>query len=108
VLVVFTGQGGAGAATMTGKLYEYLGVRRPILVVGPDGPAVDLVRSAGAGVTAPPDDGPALRAALDEVMRLARDADYAGASAEVLDRFDRRTLAAEWNTVLRNVLAGSG
>ena len=37
----------------TGKLFEYLGARRPILMLGfPGGVAADLIRSRGAGVIA--------------------------------------------------------
>jgi glycosyltransferase involved in cell wall biosynthesis len=52
VLLVFIGGGGAGADTMTGKLFEYIALRRPILLVGPPGPAADLVAGSGAGVVA--------------------------------------------------------
>jgi glycosyltransferase involved in cell wall biosynthesis len=40
-------------AGLTGKLFEYMNARRPILVVGcPDGEAADLVRSTGCGFVA--------------------------------------------------------
>jgi glycosyltransferase involved in cell wall biosynthesis len=104
VLVVFTGQGGAGAATMTGKLYEYLAARRPILLVGPHGPAAELVRSAGAGVTADPDDVADLARGMEAALQLARDPAYVGAPAEILDRYDRRSLARAWAALLGDVL----
>jgi glycosyltransferase involved in cell wall biosynthesis len=38
---------------LTGKLFEYLNARRPVLLVGcPDGAAADLVRSTGCGFVA--------------------------------------------------------
>jgi glycosyltransferase involved in cell wall biosynthesis len=105
VLVVFTGGGGAGADTMTGKLYECLGVRRPILLVGPDGPAAELVRSSGAGVVADPHDRSALRSAIERAAVLGRADSFTGAREEVLRAFDRRHLAERWSALLSQVVA---
>ena len=44
VLLVFTVGLGIGVNTMTGKVYECMALRRPILLVGPEGPAAELVR----------------------------------------------------------------
>jgi len=49
---------------LTGKLFEYMNARRPILLVGcPDGEAADLVRSKGCGFVA--DDLSQLKAQLE-------------------------------------------
>jgi len=106
VLILFTGGGGAGANTMTGKIYEYLAVRRPILLVGPEGPAADLVRSSSAGVVAGPEDVDRMRAAIHEAADLARDPSFAGASDDVLARFDRRRQAERWSELLADAIAG--
>ena len=53
---------------LSGKVFEYIAVGRPILaVVPPDGAAAELIRETGAGVVAPPDDPTAIRAALEEL-----------------------------------------
>jgi glycosyltransferase involved in cell wall biosynthesis len=101
VLLVFTGGGGAGANTITGKLFEYLALRRPILLVGPDGPAARLVRESGAGVSATGDDETALGEAIDRASRMASDETFTGASDSTLLRFDRRRLTRQWAGVLR-------
>lgn len=101
VLLVFTGGGGAGANTITGKLFEYLALRRPILLVGPDGPAARLVRESGAGVSAAPDDDAALDGAIDRASHMASDETFTGASDSTLRRFDRRRLTRQWAAVLR-------
>ena len=51
----------------SGKLFEYLGARRPILGLVPvNGVAANVIRQTEAGVIAPPDDIPAIeRAILD-------------------------------------------
>jgi glycosyltransferase involved in cell wall biosynthesis len=100
VLLVITGGGGGGNATMTGKLYESLGVRRPILLVGPPGPAADLVRGSRAGFVAEPEDERAIAEALSRALAAARDPAFPGAPPEVLATIDRRELASVWAALL--------
>jgi glycosyltransferase involved in cell wall biosynthesis len=52
-----------GRDVPSGKLYEYLAARRPILAaVPPSGTAAELIREANAGIVVPPDD-------IDELQR---------------------------------------
>jgi glycosyltransferase involved in cell wall biosynthesis len=65
LLLLIPEAGGRGRGVLSGKVFEYLAAERPILAaVPPDGAAADLIREAGAGVVAPPDDVDALRDAL--------------------------------------------
>ena len=106
VLVVFTGGGGAaGGATMTGKLYEYLALRRPILLVGPPGPAAELVRSAGAGAVATPVDPASVATALGATLASAREPSFRGIDDARLAAFDRRAQAGRWAELLRATVA---
>jgi glycosyltransferase involved in cell wall biosynthesis len=66
LLVISSGAEG-GTATMTSKLLEYLGLRRPILMLAPEGPGVRLVRALEAGAVAAPDDQAAIQAAVAEL-----------------------------------------
>ncbi|HLY93668.1 MAG TPA: glycosyltransferase [Gaiellaceae bacterium] len=53
----------------SGKLYEYIAARRPILAaVPPDGAAAELIREAGAGIIVDPDDVDAIRGALETLV----------------------------------------
>jgi glycosyltransferase involved in cell wall biosynthesis len=52
----------------TGKLFEYLGAGRPVLVLGEDSEAARIVRDAGAGVAAPGDDSAAIASALERLV----------------------------------------
>ncbi len=70
VLLVLSSTAEAGGATMTSKLLECLGLRRPVLMLAPSGPGVDLVSELRAGETALPDDVPAIE---EGVLRLYRD-----------------------------------
>ncbi len=104
VLLVFTVGLGIGVNTMTGKVYECMALRRPILLVGPEGPAAELVGASGAGLVADPFDRPGLEAAIKGAVELARDPSFTGASDEVLARFDRRHLAERWSALLTEVV----
>jgi glycosyltransferase involved in cell wall biosynthesis len=61
-LLLLTGDRQVGVAT--GKLYEYLAARRPVLVLGEQSEAARIVRAAGAGRTAPAGDPRAIAEAL--------------------------------------------
>jgi glycosyltransferase involved in cell wall biosynthesis len=100
VLVVISNVFEAGAGTMTGKIFECLAVRRPILLISPRGPAADLVESSGAGVVADPRDPVALDRAIHEAARLARSPEFRGAAPEAMAKFDRRVHAETWSLIL--------
>ncbi len=59
----------------TGKLFEYLGAERPVLVLGDRSEAARIVAEAGVGVAAPADDPEAIAAALERLPPDLRDAD---------------------------------
>jgi hypothetical protein len=61
-LLVITGPGQTGVAT--GKLYEYMAASRPILVIGDDTAAAQIVQRSGAGIAVARDDPTALAHAL--------------------------------------------
>lgn len=56
VLLGITTRAEAGGAGFTSKLFEYLGLQRPVLMLAPAGPARDLVRRSGGGLVADPED----------------------------------------------------
>jgi glycosyltransferase involved in cell wall biosynthesis len=65
LLLLIPDAGGRGRGVLSGKVFEYIASRRPILAaVPPEGAAAELVRATGAGVVAPPDDPEALAEAL--------------------------------------------
>jgi glycosyltransferase involved in cell wall biosynthesis len=64
---------------VTGKVFEYLGVGRPILALAEGTEAARVVDDAGAGLTVPADDAQAARRALEQFVRGAVPAPEDGA-----------------------------
>jgi hypothetical protein len=93
---------------LSGKVFEYVSVRRPILAaVPPHGAAAELIREIGAGVIAPPDDPRAIRAALEELHARWRDGGLPDVqlSADWRRRLSRRTRVEEMAALLHDVVA---
>ncbi len=63
-----------------GKLFEYIGVRRPILALAPEGEASRIVRECRRGEVAPPDDPAGIASKMklmyESYCRGTLDADY--------------------------------
>jgi glycosyltransferase involved in cell wall biosynthesis len=99
---------GRGRGVLSGKVFEYVSVRRPILAaVPPHGAAAELIREIGAGVIAPPDDPRAIRAALEELHARWRDGGLPDVqlSADWRRRLSRRTRVEEMAALLHDVVA---
>jgi glycosyltransferase involved in cell wall biosynthesis len=65
-LLLLTGRSRRSEATA--KLYEYLSARRPILVLGEQAAAADVVRDAQAGLLTSADDPQAIATALEQLV----------------------------------------
>jgi len=49
---------------LTGKLFEYIGAKKPILALAPEGEAADLIEDIGLGKVVPPNDPETIKKAL--------------------------------------------
>jgi glycosyltransferase involved in cell wall biosynthesis len=108
LLLLIPEAGGRGKGVLSGKVFEYLAAERPILAaVPPDGAAAGLLAETGAAVIAPPDDVPALRAALEELhTRWASGAlEGTALSPAWRDRLSRASRVEELAEVLRETAA---
>jgi glycosyltransferase involved in cell wall biosynthesis len=68
-LLLLTGRGRRSEATA--KLYEYLAAGRPILVLGDESAAADIVRETGTGAAVPATDPEAIAAGLRRMIETA-------------------------------------
>ncbi len=92
------------ATVIPSKIFEAFGVGKPILIVQPEGEAVDIVQEAGAGEWIPPEDPVALR---DGILRLKSDSallrNTAMASNTAAKRHSRDNLASKMLSLLENL-----
>jgi glycosyltransferase involved in cell wall biosynthesis len=74
-----------------GKVYEYIGARRPILAVVPEGEAADIVRRNNRGEVARIDDPGGVADAILKMFRLYREGDLESSySLDSLPHYSRR------------------
>ncbi len=106
LLLLIPEAGGRGDGVLSGKVFEYLAARRPILAaVPPEGAAADLIRDTGAGIVAAPDDVDALRQALLELQHRFSNGGLpdVSLSEEWRRRLDRSTRVEETAELLRSL-----
>ena len=97
---------GRGDSVVSGKVFEYLAARRPVLAaVPPGGAAATLLRSAGAGEVVDSDDTAAQSRALEAMVDRHRNGGLADIElpAGLGERMSRRARAGELAAVLREV-----
>jgi glycosyltransferase involved in cell wall biosynthesis len=109
LLLLIPEAGGRGRGVLSGKVFEYVAVGRPILAaVPPDGAAAELIRETGAGVVAPPDDPVAIREALEGLHARWRGDGLPDVqlSDDWRRRLSRRTRVEEMAALLHDVVSG--
>jgi hypothetical protein len=93
-------QGASSTSVATGKLFEYLAARRPILVLGEQTEAARIVADTGAGVATSATDPRAIAAAL---QRLAGAGPADGGDPEAVDRYSYAELAERYARLIDDV-----
>ncbi len=108
LLLLIPYSAGRGTDVTSGKIYEYLAAGRPILAaVPPQGAAATLVREAGAGLVAAPDDSEAIRSALEELVERWRKGKLADVklSAKLVREIDRKERMREIAELIERIAA---
>ena len=93
-------------SNVPGKLFDYLGVGRPIMALCGAGAVADLMTELDAGVSAAPDEPAAIRGALEEMHRRFRAGSLARDQTRDLSRFHRRELSRQLAACFDFVLSG--
>ena len=89
---------------VTGKLFEYLAVKKPVLLLGPpDGDAAQIIRRTERGIVCDPADTANISSALEELFDDARRevSHYSGNSKA--GSFSRKALAGKVSEVLNGL-----
>lgn len=88
-----------------GKLYEYIGARRPILAVVPEGEAADIVRDNGRGEVVPIGEAGEIAGGISRMYEHFGHGSLDGAySLTELPGFTRRESAARLEGIMRGLL----
>ena len=92
----------SGTLTIPGKVFEYLGMKRPILAIVPPGPAANIIRSTKTGVVVSPQDTGVI---AQTILKLFQD--WKNGTLEVLEsdisKYDRRVLTQKLVNVFQQV-----
>ncbi len=83
-----------------GKLYEYIGARKPILALAPNGVLTGLLASYGAGQAVDPDNVPAISQAIENLYEQWRAGTLPSGDAEVAREHNQRNLTERLARVL--------
>jgi len=104
VLMLLINQSGNAKGILTGKFFEYLAAKRPILAVGPtDGDAAVVLNETGAGVIVDFADEPETKTAILNYYNQYKKGTLS-VQSESVERFSRRSLTGE----LAGLLDGFG
>ena len=105
VLWLTIGDQPGGHGISTGKLFEYMGTRKPILALVPDGAAAEVLEQYGASWIVGPQDIEGIASVLTEIYDRWEERRLPQGDAEYVQRFDRRVLAGELAQILENAAA---
>ena len=103
VLMLLINNSGNAKGILTGKFYEYLAAKRPILAIGPtDGDAAEVLKETGAGIMVDfLDEKETKKAILDYYNRFKNST--LNIQSESIERFSRRSLTGELSKLLNSL-----
>jgi glycosyltransferase involved in cell wall biosynthesis len=103
ILMLLINNSGNAKGILTGKFYEYLASRRPILAVGPiDGDAAVVLKDSGAGIMVDFQDEKGTKDAILEYYNCFKTGSL-NVQSESIDRFSRRSLTSELSKLLNSL-----
>ena len=104
LLLLIIGSGASMEGVVTGKIYEYLAAKKPILALVPEGVAAELIHSARAGIVVSPTDISAInRAIVDLYNRWRNDDLRIESNREVIEQYERHSLTARLTDIMNKM-----
>jgi glycosyltransferase involved in cell wall biosynthesis len=105
LLLLIIGSLPGSQVVFTGKIFEYLAAKKPVLALAPDGAAADLIREANAGEVVSPED-------IDEIANCLYSAYTRWESgtlvvdsrSDVIQRYDRRLLTQRLAAIMDDLV----
>ncbi|MBE0646087.1 MAG: glycosyltransferase [Bacteroidetes bacterium] len=104
VLWMVIGHGKGEDMMSTGKLYEYLGARKPVLACVPDGAARQVLEKGGAAFFADPDSAEDIAVQIRTLFALHKNDRLPAPSYEYVSQFDRRVLTGRLASLFATAL----
>jgi glycosyltransferase involved in cell wall biosynthesis len=90
-----------GTIMVPGKTYEYLGARRPILALVPEGAVAELIRETASGTVVAPDEPAGIEEAIIALFR-AWQSGTLGLGTTDVSRYERKALAPRLAAILES------
>ncbi|MDZ7402003.1 MAG: glycosyltransferase family 4 protein [candidate division KSB1 bacterium] len=105
VLLLIIDDAPANKGILTGKLFEYLGARKPILALAPEGDAAELICELKAGIVVHPSNIQQIKEALRNLYLRWKKNELNNAQLDEtkVRSFDRRELTRRLGEVMREV-----
>ncbi|WP_054683769.1 glycosyltransferase family 4 protein [Rhodothermus marinus] len=104
VLWLTVGEQPGAAGISTSKLFEYIGTRKPILALIPEGVGRQVLAEYGAAYLTPPHDVEAIVQALQRLYEDWKSDRLPSGNASIVARYDRRRLAGQLAALLEETL----
>jgi glycosyltransferase involved in cell wall biosynthesis len=95
VLWVMVGRGKNADTVSTGKIFEYLGTRKPVLACVPDGAAKTAMEEYGASFITPPDDVDAIKNTIKNIYELYSENNLPVPNEEFIEKHRRDFLTEQ-------------
>jgi hypothetical protein len=91
---------GIGKTTLTGKIFEYIGARKPIFVMGNESAASKLVEDLRIGTTCPEDNLDLLSKSLSAFLKNLDSYNYRDNIEHKINNYDRKVIAETTSNIM--------
>lgn len=107
LMLLVLGPEAASAQVLTGKLFEYLGMRKTILALAPEGEASHLIKRLRAGIVVDPSDAGAVAPAVGRLYGLWEEGRLPVPSPGEVSAFERERESSQLAGILDDLLPSS-